>query len=752
MNTLEILQGVKDWTTISAVYDVSAHFPTGGVNGGNTYTLSGALAMIPNDIRKGGMSIRFVSSSDNKYVQYRLMSDSFSTTESDWQGVDTEPTAGSRNLVESGGVEKVITGNIIDKNLHEESDGALSFQTSLNGNNKFSVKIIKNAGNLTKYSIRVRGNSQSVLRENCNFGETYSFENIDVATYPNLFIYQGSADTTITATSYELVVTIPDSINERLNKDESDIETLKSDINNLVENDTEIKQTENVLIQDSYNLNNTLTAYGETRKYNIIRNKRFEATGYAESASYCCSPVMEIGTYHLPEIANSYLFSVYYWISDNEGSQIFSYNSVSRDFIAEKQFVVTFKRADSGSLRNEDIEYFENLIYQYSNDNPNNELIFSDNFSEDADGTINYTHLIGTGSFIVKIDKVSGNLNAYSVRLRKANGTDQLVIVENCVFGVEYQFNNLDVNARPQLYIRQSSSGTAITETTYNITVKNIPSIDRLPVIENTIGLRGKSILMLGDSITQLPKTGSYTYGNGIVEYFAEKTGANVIRGAVGGGHLASRIDISDITTITTQMEARAAMDVINLVKALCTRNFSLQDQAVSLIGDSYVASELTAMKSLDMSKLDILTIFAGTNDWTSECVIGEADSNNILEYKGALNMAINMLCSTYPKLKIYLFTPIVRWYEGAGTLDWDNPSQFSDTCVNDANVKLSVFADAVLDVAKRNHIPACDLYNGLGWNVYNYHVFCRVNDGTHPYKGFEQIADKMASFIMSNQ
>ena len=90
-------------------YDVSVLHPTSGVSGGSTYaSLSAALAVIPQDKRKGGMTVKFVLSSDNKYVQYRLMSDSFSTTESDWQGVDDEPTAGSENLVKSGGVAEGI--------------------------------------------------------------------------------------------------------------------------------------------------------------------------------------------------------------------------------------------------------------------------------------------------------------------------------------------------------------------------------------------------------------------------------------------------------------------------------------------------------------------------------------------------------------------------------------------------------------------------------------------------------------------
>lgn len=95
------------------IYDVSAHN-----NGAVFESLSNLLnnanlnTLIPVSVRCGGMSIRFiqgsVSNSDNKYVQYRLMSDTFNTTVSNWQGIDDEPTAGSKNLVKSGGVFKAI--------------------------------------------------------------------------------------------------------------------------------------------------------------------------------------------------------------------------------------------------------------------------------------------------------------------------------------------------------------------------------------------------------------------------------------------------------------------------------------------------------------------------------------------------------------------------------------------------------------------------------------------------------------------
>ena len=96
---------------LGGVYDVSAH------NNGAVFESLQALlsssnlsTLIPTSVRHGGMSIRFIQgseqSSDNKYVQYGLMTNSFSTSVSDWQGVDDKPIAGSDNLVKSKGVKE----------------------------------------------------------------------------------------------------------------------------------------------------------------------------------------------------------------------------------------------------------------------------------------------------------------------------------------------------------------------------------------------------------------------------------------------------------------------------------------------------------------------------------------------------------------------------------------------------------------------------------------------------------------------
>lgn len=95
------------------VYDVSSHNDGAVFESLSTLLGSANLStLIPTSVRRGGMSIRFVQSSDNKYVQYRYMGTVTTaatfTNVANWQGVDDEPTAESNNLVKSGGVKEYL--------------------------------------------------------------------------------------------------------------------------------------------------------------------------------------------------------------------------------------------------------------------------------------------------------------------------------------------------------------------------------------------------------------------------------------------------------------------------------------------------------------------------------------------------------------------------------------------------------------------------------------------------------------------
>ncbi len=102
MSVNKILVNNSDSNYTHSIFDISEYT-------GNSYsTLSDALDDVPIQKRKGGMTIRYVQTNDNKYVQYRLMSNSFNTTPNNWQGIDDELTANSENLVTSGGVKSSL--------------------------------------------------------------------------------------------------------------------------------------------------------------------------------------------------------------------------------------------------------------------------------------------------------------------------------------------------------------------------------------------------------------------------------------------------------------------------------------------------------------------------------------------------------------------------------------------------------------------------------------------------------------------
>ena len=111
VNKININQSEQTHYITSDIYDVSAR------NNGATFESLQALlsssnlsTLIPTSVRCGGMSIRFIQSSDNEYVQFRLIAETFTINPYMWksENVDIIPTLGSNNLITSGGVKNAI--------------------------------------------------------------------------------------------------------------------------------------------------------------------------------------------------------------------------------------------------------------------------------------------------------------------------------------------------------------------------------------------------------------------------------------------------------------------------------------------------------------------------------------------------------------------------------------------------------------------------------------------------------------------
>ena len=155
------------------VWDVTAR------NSNTTFASLNALlsdanlaTLIPTAIRRGGMQIRFVLSSDNNYVQYMYkVTDAATvatfTNVANWQGVDVTPTAGSKNLVESGGVaDSLLNLHDADLNLNVFGSARHELDTKYNASQGTSVVIFKNLNLKQGSAIAFTGNLSAANQSN----------------------------------------------------------------------------------------------------------------------------------------------------------------------------------------------------------------------------------------------------------------------------------------------------------------------------------------------------------------------------------------------------------------------------------------------------------------------------------------------------------------------------------------------------------------------------------------------------------
>ena len=254
--------------------------------------------------------------------------------------------------------------------------------------------------------------------------------------------------------------------------------------------------------------------------------------------------------------------------------------------------------------------------------------------------------------------------------------------------------------------------------------------------------LIGKKVLCLGDSITEFVGEGDKGYPN----YLADMSSANVLKAGIGGSWLTARR--APVATPTSVNEARAAFDVCNLVNAWVSNDFTQVDAANTyLIGEGDDnTSQVNVLKNNAVDSVDVVIVFAGTNDFNNGVDIGTNADNALNTICGAYRNIINSLCTANKSLRIFIFTPIVRYFTNERT-----DANWSDNYQNADGKTLRDYADAIVSVANNEHIAACNLYDTLGWNKYNFSNYFLDNDGTHPYKGFEPLARRIYSFICSN-
>ena len=260
--------------------------------------------------------------------------------------------------------------------------------------------------------------------------------------------------------------------------------------------------------------------------------------------------------------------------------------------------------------------------------------------------------------------------------------------------------------------------------------------------------MAGKRLVVFGDSISALKRENAEGVEKSYSDLLEDKNGCQIYNVAIAGSRLSRRTALS--LTPTSANQAYAALDVVELVKALITGNYQYQDAANQWLisnGMADVSEQLTTLKTLTTSLVDYIIIAGGTNDaqWVR---VGDKEDADPATLYGSINLISQYISRTFPHIKVFALTPIVRYFVNAETA-----SSWGDRYIpKDGNyLTLAEVVSYIADAWKNNHIAVADMYWSLGINEYNFSQYFPATDSTHPnYKGLERMAIAIDNFINS--
>lgn len=173
------------------------------------------------------------------------------------------------------------------------------------------------------------------------------------------------------------------------------------------------------------------------------------------------------------------------------------------------------------------------------------------------------------------------------------------------------------------------------------------------------------------------------------------------------------------------------------LADAVVSKDFTSQDATAKTCGGLY-PEHLSTLKSIDFSKVDFVTVFFGTNDWSNNATLKSEDdkseeSKQHTNVEDALKYSIQTLLTAYPHLRFLVLTPY--WRSVSSGKD-------SDIDANNKGVYLIDFSDYIEKIAEENlHVPTINLYRRSGANAITNRYY--TSDGTHPTEMLKRIIAK---------
>ena len=239
----------------------------------------------------------------------------------------------------------------------------------------------------------------------------------------------------------------------------------------------------------------------------------------------------------------------------------------------------------------------------------------------------------------------------------------------------------------------------------------------------------GKKVVCMGDSITE---NGDYPVR------LATLTGATVTNCGFGGSRLA--FSTGDY----------AYLSFHKLADYIASGDYTELTAACARLAGSPVFDDNTAiaarLAAVDWSTVDYLIAEYGTNDYGSPDVpLGVATDTTGVTFRGAINYAVNKICTAYPNIKILFVSPMFRSRYNSGD------GNDSDTYANSRGAYLIDFVNAMQEMAAINKMPCIDMYRTSGVNKYTAPTL--LSDGLHPVAGigYQRVAEKVAAGLNAN-
>lgn len=211
--------------------------------------------------------------------------------------------------------------------------------------------------------------------------------------------------------------------------------------------------------------------------------------------------------------------------------------------------------------------------------------------------------------------------------------------------------------------------------------------------------LQGKTILFLGDSITQ--GCGASTPENGYVSVFQRLSHAHVVNYGISGTRIARQKNLSENSDFDQNFLQRAD---------------TMQPNA------------------------DVVVVFGGTNDFGhGDADLGDFQSRSEYTFYGAMHQLCEKLLNRYPDATIVFLTPLHRLNEDDTV-----------TSIGLPTVPLCRYVAAIQEVAGFYGLPVLDLFHTSGLQPKVPAIQARfMPDGLHPSDaGAERLAQRILGFL----